>query len=206
MTFIQRAMCGAAVAVSLLGLGTATAADLAKLQESCDACHGKDGASADSEVPSIGGLSKSYMEYNLADYKGNKRPCPEVKFKSGPNKGKQTTMCEVSKDLATADASAMAKFYAAKKFVKANQKFDPTLAKKGKAVHEENCEKCHANDGTDVKDDAGMLAGQWTPYLRLTMQEFKGGKRKMEQKMRPRIEALDNDAIEALLNYYASVK
>jgi sulfide dehydrogenase cytochrome subunit len=80
------------------------------------------------------------------------------------------------------------------------------LAKKGKAVHEENCEKCHANDGTDVKDDAGMLAGQWTPYLRLTMQEFKGGKRKMEQKMRPRIEALDNDAIEALLNYYASIK
>jgi cytochrome c553 len=38
------------------------------------------------------------------------------------------------------------------------------------------------------------------------MQEFKGGKRKMEQKMRPRIEALDNDAIEALLNYYASIK
>ena len=73
-------------------------------------------------------------------------------------------------------------------------------------MHEENCEKCHANDGTDVKDDAGMLAGQSTPYLRKTLQEYKSGKRKMEQKMQPAIDSLDASAIEWLLNYYASVK
>lgn len=197
------------VSALLVGLsltGYATAADIAKLEESCTNCHGKDGASTEPDVPIIGGISKAFIEYNLADYKGKKRPCPEATFKAGPNKGKKTDMCEIGKDLSDADMTQLAKFYAGKKFVRAVQKFDPALAKKGKAIHQENCEKCHANDGSDVKDDAGMLAGQTTAYLRKTFQEYKAGKRKMEQKMKPRIDELTNDGIEALLNYYASFK
>jgi sulfide dehydrogenase cytochrome subunit len=206
MRFVPRTLTIAAFAAAMLGLGAAHAADLAKVQETCDTCHGKDGASTDPEYPSIGGISRKYMEFNLEDYKARKRPCPETTFRSGPSKGKKTDMCELTKDLSNGDISALAKMYSGKKFVKMTQKFDPALAKKGKAVHEENCEKCHANDGTDVKDDAGMLAGQSTPYLRKTLQEYKAGKRKMEQKMQPAIESLDAAAIEWLLNYYASVK
>ena len=197
---------GAAVCAATLLLGNAVAADLAKLQETCDGCHGKDGASTEPEFPSIGGMSKNYIEYNLGDYKAKKRPCPEVAWKSGPNKGQKTDMCEQSKELSAGDIGQLAKLYASKKFVRASQKFDATLAQKGKAIHQANCEKCHANDGTDVKDDAGMLAGQWTPYLRTAIQELKSGKRKMEQKMQRPINSLDADAVEALLNYYASVK
>ena len=81
-----------------------------------------------------------------------------------------------------------------------------TLPPSPKAIHQQNCEKCHANDGSEAKDDAGVLAGQWTPYLRKTFEEYKADKRHMEQKMKPKIKELDKDGIEALLNYYASFK
>lgn len=194
------------VVVSLPFAEPAMAADLSNLVETCAACHGKDGVSTDPEVPTIAGLSPGYFEYNLAVYQKKERPCPEVKFGSGPNKGKKTDMCEVAKGLNDSDVAQVGKFFAGKKFIKANQPSDSTLAKKGKAIHDKNCEKCHANSGTEAKDDAGVLAGQWTNYLRKTFQEYKAGKRHMEQKMKPRIQELDEADIEALLNYYASVK
>ncbi|MDD5297440.1 MAG: c-type cytochrome [Rhodocyclaceae bacterium] len=206
MKSYRRTLLVSAVAVGLSFAGYATAADIAKLEETCASCHGKDGASAESDVPIIGGISATYIEFNLADYKTKARPCPEAKIKTGTNKGKKTDMCEVAKTLSDSDIKQLAKYYAGKKFVRAVQTFDPKLAKAGKAVHLGNCEKCHANDGTEVKDDAGVLAGQWTPYLRKTFQEYRAGKRHMEQKMEPVIQGLKNDDFEALLNYYASIK
>ena len=195
-----------AMILGLSSAGYVAAADIAKLEETCASCHGKDGASTESDVPVIGGMSQGYIEYNLADYQKKKRPCPEATVKTGANKGKKTDMCAVAKDLSDSDIGQMAKLFAGKKFVRAVQPFDPELAKKGKAIHQKNCEKCHANDGSEAKDDAGVLAGQWTPYLRKTFEEYAAGKRHMEQKMRPAIEKLDAAAIEGLLNYYASVK
>jgi cytochrome subunit of sulfide dehydrogenase len=195
-----------AVLVGLSLAGFATAAEIAKLEESCATCHGKSGASTESDVPIIAGMSSVYIEYNLNAYKKKERPCPEVNVKTGTDKGKKTDMCEIAKDLSEFDISQAAKFYAGQRFVRADQTFDPELAKKGKAIHQQNCEKCHANDGSDVKDDAGILAGQWTPYLRKTFQEYSAGKRHMERAMKPKIQKLDNDGFEALLNYYASIK
>jgi sulfide dehydrogenase cytochrome subunit len=195
-----------AVLVGLSWAGYATATDLTKLEENCASCHGKAGASTESDIPIIGGMSAGYIEYNLNAYKKKERPCPEVKVKSGAHKGKKTDMCEVAKDLSESDIGQVAKFYAGQKFVRAVQTFDPELAKKGKSIHRQNCEKCHANDGSDAGDDAGVLAGQWTSYLRQTFQEYQAGKRHMEQKMKPKIQKLDNDGFEALLNYYASIK
>lgn len=197
------------VIAALVGLsltGHATAADITKLDESCASCHGKAGASTESDIPIIGGMSSGYIEYNLSAYKKKERPCPEVTVKSGPNKGKKTDMCEVAKNLSDSDISQVSKFLAAQRFVRAVQTFDPELAKRGKAIHQQNCEKCHANDGSEAGDDAGVLAGQWTSYLRQTFQEYSAGKRHMEQKMKPKIQKLDKDGFEALLNYYASVK
>jgi len=44
-------------------------------------------------------------------------------------------------------------------------------------IHEKGCEKCNSNDGSDSKDDAGILAGQWLPYLKATLTEFSSNKR-----------------------------
>ncbi|MEO8008143.1 MAG: c-type cytochrome, partial [Betaproteobacteria bacterium] len=145
--------------------GGVWAADVNKLVESCANCHGKDGASSESDVPTIAGFSSDTLASNLTAFKKNERPCPETKIRAGEKKDSKTNMCKSVKDLSDGDIKQLADYYAGKKFVRATQKFDPALAKKGKAIHDANCDKCHGEGGSSAKDDAGILAGQWMPYL-----------------------------------------
>ena len=182
----------------------ASAADVAKLTETCANCHGKDGASTESEVPIIGGMSAEYLKLSLISYKKKERPCPETEVKTGDKKGTKTDMCKVAKELSDGDIKDLAGYYAGKKFVRAKQKFDPALAKKGKEIHDVNCDKCHSNSGSAASDDAGILAGQWMPYLDETFKQYSAGKRPMEQKMKPKMEKLDKAGFDALVNFYGS--
>jgi sulfide dehydrogenase cytochrome subunit len=193
----------------LLGLALTTTnvwADGAKIAEGCAECHGKDGVSTESHVPTIAGFSAAYLEESLGYYKKKERHCPEATYESGPKKGQKTDMCKVAGALSPADTKAVAQYFAGKKFVRATQKFDPALAQKGKVIHDRSCEKCHSNNGSDPKDDSGMLAGQWMPYLKEALSDFKGGKRPIDKKMKPKIEKLNQEDIDALVNYYGSLK
>ncbi|HYA37899.1 MAG TPA: c-type cytochrome [Candidatus Methylomirabilis sp.] len=189
-----------------LAVATSAAADVNKMVETCAACHGKEGDSHESDVPTIGGMSAPYIKDNLTAYKNKERPCPETKFHEGPKKGQKTDMCQVAKELSDGDMKELADYYAGKKFFRANQKFDAALAQKGKEIHDDHCEKCHSNGGSLASDDAGILAGQWMPYLEATFKEYKSGKRPMEKKMKPKIDKLTPGDIQALLNYYGSFK
>jgi sulfide dehydrogenase cytochrome subunit len=193
---------------ALFGLSLASgvrAADVAKLTETCANCHGKDGASTESEVPIIGGVSAEYAKLSLVSYSKKEWPCPETEIKAGPKKGTKTNMCQVAKELNDGEIKELAQYYAGKKFVRAKQKFDPALAKRGKEIHEANCEKCHSNGGSVASDDAGIMAGQWMPYLDETFKQYSSGKRPMsEKKMKPKMEKLDKAGFDALVNYYGS--
>jgi len=196
-----------AASLVILGLSLASnagAADVKKLTETCANCHGKAGASTEHEIPIIGGYSEEFLVNNLTAYKNKDRACPETEFKSGSNKGKKTDMCKMVKDLGEGDIKQIAQYFSKQKFVRAKQKFDPELAKKGKEVHELYCEKCHSEGGTVSKDDAGMPAGQWTPYLKQAFEEFNTGKRPIAKKMKLKMDELTPSDIDALINYYAS--
>lgn len=184
----------------------ALAADAGKLAESCASCHGKDGASTESDVPNIGGYSAEYFSGALKAYKSKERPCVETKVRSGDKKGTKTDMCQLVKDMSEADVKALAQHFSEKKFVRTAQKFDAALAKKGKDVHDKNCEKCHSEGASLASDDAGILAGQKMAYLKEQTEFFLGGKRTMPKKMKPKLEGLDKSEVEAVLNYYASFK
>ena len=67
-----------------------------------------------------------------------------------------------------------------------------------------SCEKCHSKGGAAADDDAGILAGQWTPYLKAQLADMLGGKRVPPEKMKPKIDALKPADVDALLGYYAS--
>jgi cytochrome subunit of sulfide dehydrogenase len=192
--------------MSLITGSSAWAADAAKLADGCANCHGKDGVSTESGVPTIAGFSAAYVSESLLHYKKKERHCPEATYHSGDKKGQKTDMCAVAKDLNDADMKGLAQYYAGKKFVRAQQKFDPDLAKKGKEIHERSCEKCHSENGSVAKDDSGMLAGQWMPYLQEALADFKAGKRPIDKKMKPKIEKLDKPEFDALVNYYGSFK
>ena len=193
-----------AVAGSLT-ISDTVAADVDKLVENCGHCHGKDGASTEPTVPIIGGISEYYMIDNMAAYKDEARPCPEAEYHEGPDKGSKTDMCKIAAKLSDEDIEALAKFYAAKPFVRAKQDFDAAKAEHGKKIHDANCEKCHEDGGASAEDDAGILAGQWTQYLEHTFKVYESGERAMPKKMKPKFEKLDAADKEALLNYYRSL-
>jgi sulfide dehydrogenase cytochrome subunit len=170
----------------------------------CADCHGKDGASTQSDVPSLGGASEQYLLDAMAAYRDGKRPCPETAFRSGDKKRPKTDMCKVASKLSAEDTATVARRLAAAPFVKARQPFDATKAATGQKIHNQQCEKCHADGGASAEDDAGILAGQWTPYLRDTFAQYTNGSRPQAEKMKVKFNALKPEEQEALLHYYAS--
>lgn len=196
-------------AVVLLAMANSSkAVDVDAVMAKCADCHGKNGASTDRDEPVIGGMSAAYLEETLNAYKAKERPCPETEFKAGPKKGSKTTMCEAVQDLAAADIKRIAEFLAKQKFAPAVQAVDAALAAKGAVIHEQSCEKCHSANGTAADDDAGILGGQWIPYLKEQIADFKSGARKGDDKnkMRKVLQDLDAKETDAVLNFYASQK
>ncbi len=182
----------------------AWAIDVNKVVESCANCHGKAGASTETDMPIIGGYSIEFLSNNLRAYKNKERECPDTKYRAGSKKGTKTNMCEMVKNLNDNDIQLVAKYFAKQKFVRAKQKFDPALAAKGKELHDMYCEKCHSEGGTVSKDDAGMPAGQWLAYLKQAFDEFNSGKRPVAKKMKLKMDELNDADIDALINFYAS--
>lgn len=183
----------------------ASAADVNKLVEGCADCHGKNGASTESDIPIIGGYSIEFLTNNLKAYKNKDRDCPETKVRFGSKKGTKSDMCQVVKDMSDGDIKQIAQYFSKQKFVRAKQKFDPALARKGKEIHDQYCEKCHSEGGTVAEDDAGMPAGQWIPYLRHAFDEFYSGKRPIAKKMKLKLDEINKADVEALINYYGSI-
>ena len=194
----------AAAALMMVG-APARAADGATIAEQqCFQCHGKGGASADSSIPIIGGYSSKYIVDSFKLFKKKERHCAEVAIVSGPKKGQKSDMCKVSADLSDADVNEVAKFFAAQKFVRAKQPFDAAKAQKAVPVYKLRCEKCHENNGSSPDEDNGILAGQWTPYLREQLASFRAGRRPLDDKMKLRLDRVTKEDEEALLHFYAS--
>lgn len=170
----------------------------------CADCHGRDGASTESDVPVIGGASEQYLLDSMAAYRDGKRPCPESKYRAGNTQRPKTDMCKIASKLNTDDTAKVAKDLAAKPFVRAKQPFDAAKAATGRKVHDMHCEKCHADAGSSPEDDGGILAGQWMPYLKATFKDYTDAKRPMPEKMKAKWDKLSLANQEALLHYYAS--
>lgn len=182
----------------------ASAAGISDLVSTCEDCHGKDGASMNNEIPIIGGFSAQYIIDSFAAYKARSRPCEEEKYLSGPHKGEAGDMCKVTEKLSDADIKQVAEHFAALPFVRAKQGFDAGLANKGKGIQNLQCVKCHDAGGSSPEDDAGILAGQWRPYLQKQFDAFGSGKREMSKKMKVKMDKISREDIDALLHYFSS--
>jgi cytochrome subunit of sulfide dehydrogenase len=197
----------AILAAASMGLGasSALAADGATIADKqCFACHGKNGVSNEPTIPTIAGYSAKYLIDSLKNFKTKLRHCAEVSIPSGPKKGTKSDMCKVVADLSDADGEAAAKFFASQKFVRARQPFDAAKAQKGAAVYKLRCEKCHEDNGASPEEDNGILAGQWTPYLREQLVGFRTGKRPIDDKMKQRLDRVGKEEEELLLHFFAS--
>ncbi len=175
--------------------------------EDCDNCHGKDGVSTESDVPTIAGISPFILEEYMYEYREEARICRESEYRTGDTDKPPTDMCAVAKELSEEEIPEIAEYYSGKEWVAAKQEFDAEKATAGAKLHRSECEKCHSDGGSYADDDASILAGQWMPYLRQTFADYASGDRGMlDQKMQEKTDPLDEESIEALIQYYGSLQ
>ena len=189
---------------ALLALAFMLPASASDPDEACADCHGKNGASTESDVPVIGGVSEAYLNDAMAAYRDSKRPCAETSYRAGDKKRPKTDMCKIATKLSVDETAAISKDLAGDPFVKVKQKFDGAKAAAGKKVHDTACEKCHSEGGALADDDAGVLAGQPMAYMKETFAQYTKGARPQPEKMKVKFNALKPEELEALLHYYAS--
>ncbi len=191
-------------AMGCLLITDTVASSLDELAQDCNNCHGKDGVSNESAVPTLAGLSELYLFDNLSYYQERERPCIETEYHEGSNKGSKTDMCKLADELGEEDMETLAEFYSTRKFVNARQNFDPDMAARGQKVHDSKCEKCHEEGGSSAEDDSGVLAGQWMSYLEQSFKSYSSGERAMPKKMKTKFEKLSDQDKQDLLHFYAS--
>lgn len=175
----------------LLGSSQLMAAPTASmLANTCAGCHGTNGASVGPATPTIAGMSAAYFNDAMAQYKSGDR--------------KSTIMGRIAKGYTDEEIALMADWFAAQPFVVANQKTDADKVAAGSKLYKKNCGKCHDENGSLADDDAGILGGQWLPYLQYSMVDFKSGDREMPKKMAKKVNKLDDFDIDALMHFFAS--
>jgi sulfide dehydrogenase cytochrome subunit len=182
----------------------AVAQDMDALISSCNDCHGDNGVSQWTDVPTIAGIDAFVHSDALWVYQDGGRPCEVTSYRQGDTSRPETSMCAVVEDLTDAQIEDIAAHYAALSFVPAQQDFDPALAEAGAAIHDSECARCHSDGGSNPEDEASILAGQWMGYLKATFAHYRAGERDQPEKMREKLEPLSDADIEALVHFYAS--
>ncbi len=187
-----------------LGLPALASADIDALIEDCNGCHGDNGVSQWSDVPTIAGLAELVHVDALYIYMDEMRPCAESEYRQGDTSRAPITMCAIAAELSDEDIEALAAAYAEMPYVSAKQDFDADLAAAGEAIHAKQCDRCHTDAGMNPDDEAGMLGGQQMGYLRDTFAQYADGSREQPKKMKDKMDELSADDVEALIHYYGS--
>jgi sulfide dehydrogenase cytochrome subunit len=206
------------VGVSFVSPAAADGASAEMLSNTCLGCHGPGGISAGPATPTISGMSEVYIIGAMLAYKYDNDEdkvdaiieadleLEDVEFFARTS----TVMNRISKGYSEAEIKTIAKHFSSLPFESANQSADEGQAKSGAALHETHCEKCHEDGGSSAEDDAGVVAGQWVPYLEYTMADFASGDRDMPKKMKKQMEeahtASGDEAMRDLIQFYANQK
>jgi sulfide dehydrogenase cytochrome subunit len=183
---------------------SAAIGDVTSPAKDCDVCHGQDGISEWPDVPSIAGMSAYTQSDTLYIFQERGRPCISSEYRLGDTSREPTDMCAVVDKLTEDEIEELAAYYSAKPFVAAKQEFDPSKTEIGRKIHAQSCEKCHTDGGSNPEEDAGILAGQWTDYLRQSFDAYLSGDRDQPKKMKEKMASISEEDIDALVHYYAS--
>ena len=171
----------------------------------CESCHGTNGVSKNPLVPILAGQPYTLIEDNLLAFRAKRRICAPQRSDESPSALLAKTMCTTVASLEDTEITALAAFFERQAFIPAEQAFESTLTASGSILHiEKGCERCHSQGGRQTNAMAPILAGQWMPYLRRAMDALRSGTRKGPKVMNTSIHNLNENEVEALLQYYAS--
>ncbi|WP_342736403.1 c-type cytochrome [Bradyrhizobium sp. B117] len=155
-----------AVAVLVLGLFPAGAADNAAIKEKaavCSGCHGENGISQTENIPSLAGQPNQFIQWQL------------VFFRAGSRKNDQ--MQPIVEEINNEDIRNFGAYFSQMTPPKAAEDTDPDLSKKGAQVAVgRRCASCHTDSFAGTKAVA-RLAGQREEYLVKALHDYKAGAR-----------------------------
>ena len=188
--------------IFMAGASTALAGPSAKaMADTCAGCHGTNGQSVGPASPNLAGMSASYFIDSMNYFKNLEKDAW-----SGEDARPATIMNRIAKGYSDEQIEALAEYFASLPVYKAAVPHDAAKAKAGFDVYDRACAKCHDEGGSLPDDDAGILAGQWLPWLQYSMEDFQSGHREMPKKMKKQVEKLSDEEIDAVLHYFASQK
>lgn len=154
-----------------------------KLAGQCRTCHGLDGLARIPIAPHIGGEPDGYIRAQLTAFRDGTR--------------EHEMMSIVARSLSDQQIADLAAWYSGHQ-VSATLAADPAAAP-------EACVACHGADGIHAIEEAPNLAGETNIYIDTQLKAFRGGKRRHEL-MTPVAEALTDEEIRAVADWYSRVR
>lgn len=183
----------------MLGLSHTASAQAPAVADRCFGCHTEDGVTNNPNIPTIAGVGDFYLENQLTIFAEKARPCIVDFLPDWEAVDKCALIGALSEDQRT----ELVEYFSGLDFEPFEQPVDGALAERGSAVHAENCERCHTENGTQSFDDSAILAGQPKAYLARQLENFRAGKRWQPESMARETDDLQDDDIDALVNFYA---
>lgn len=197
MSITRSVLPGISSALLLLLIANPAWSEVPEAGSDCVACHNDDGISTDSQIPTISGASEFFLHNQLDIFAAEARPCEAHAFEDEPDVSAENH-CAIAEELSDDERAELAGYFSALSFSAAEQGVDEALASRGASIHAADCESCHTESGSFQLDDAGILAGQWKPYLMEQFEHYKAGKRWQPEKMQPVMERLEEADMRAL--------
>jgi len=174
----------------------------AELPEVCSTCHNDDGVSTDTAVPTLAGNAAFFIENQMYLFQQEDRPCVGDYFAAKADVDAENH-CSAVADLSEDDIAAIGEQYEGMDFAAFEQDVDDAMAAKGQEIHENSCDRCHSEAGSEPFDEAGLLAGQPKSYMIANLKYYRDGERWQPESMQSAMEELTDEDIAALAEYYA---
>ena len=166
-------------------------AEIRDIIESCDECHGKNGASTDDAFPIIGGQQLHYTYVQLKDFKARRRD--------------HEIMSPIAAELEKNQMLLLAQYYSEQTWPDIGYRANPSEVVKGrKAGNAGQCVACHLSDYKGNSRNP-RLAGQHPAYLDKTMQHFKIKARNNAAAMTSLMNVFSDDDISAMAEFLGNL-
>jgi len=189
------AICKAAAVFLLAGLIPLAHAGLEEGRQKaqvCVACHGPEGNSVASSIPSLAGQPRQFIVTSLFMFREGRRANEAMK--------------PFVEKLSNTDLNDLALYFSSQKMAPPARKAQPDIVALGKAITEKhNCVQCHKADLTG-QQHIPRIAGQHKDYLLEQLRGFKAAKRAdFDGTMTSAAQALTPEELEPLADYLATL-
>lgn len=164
---------------------------IATIARTCDNCHGTGGVSVGLSMPSIAGLSETYLRNIMMEWKTGARA--------------SASMTRLVKGLTDAEIAGLAAHYAKLPWTPVPQPVSAEVLARGKAATA-RCATCHGDTGGKPIDaDTPILAGQWARYLELELMKYRDeGFRMPHQRMTRNVRRMEAGDVSTAAQFYGA--